>query len=59
MNYWDFCGGPVDKNPLSSVEHSDLIPGLGTKIPHEAKHICCNYSEPGSTSARRPMQPNK
>lgn len=32
-------GGPVDKNPLSSVEHSDLIPCSGTKIPHEAKHI--------------------
>ena len=49
----------MDKNPLSSVEHSDLIPGLETKIPHEAKHTCWNYSEPGSTSARRPMQPNK
>ncbi|XP_054944167.1 tetratricopeptide repeat protein 23 isoform X2 [Physeter macrocephalus] len=30
---WDFPGGPVVKNPLSSAGDAGLIPGQGTKIP--------------------------
>ena len=27
--FWDFPGGPVVKNPSTSVENMGLIPGLG------------------------------
>ena len=30
----DLPGGPVVKNPPSNTGGRDLIPGLGTKIPH-------------------------
>ena len=35
----DFVGGPVVKNPPSSAEDVDLIPGRGTKIPHIMKQL--------------------
>ena len=34
MTQGDFPGGPVVKNLPASAEDTDLISGLGTKIPH-------------------------
>ena len=36
----DFPGSPVDENSLANAGDMDLIPGLGTKIPHAAGHLC-------------------
>ena len=35
----DFVGGPVVKNPPSSAEDVDSIPGQGTKIPRIMKQL--------------------
>ena len=34
VNYRDFSGGPVVKNPPSNAGDAGSIPGRGTKIPH-------------------------
>ena len=34
LNNGGFPGGPVVKNPSVNAGDMDLIPGLGTKIPH-------------------------
>ena len=40
LNNGGFPGGPVVKNPSVNAGDTDLIPGLGTKIPHAAGHLC-------------------
>ena len=40
LNSGGFPGGPVVKNPSVNAGDTDLIPGLGTKIPHAAGHLC-------------------
>ena len=39
-NNGGFSGGPVVKNPSVNAGDTDLIPGLGTKIPHAAGRLC-------------------
>ena len=34
VNFWDFPGGPVAKNPPYNAGDASSIPGQGTKIPH-------------------------
>ena len=40
LNSGGFPGSPVVKNPSVNAGDMDLIPGLGTKIPHAAGHLC-------------------
>lgn len=42
---WDFTGGPVVGNPLFNAGAAALIPGQGTKIPHNGatKPASCDY----------------
>ena len=35
----DFPGGPVVKNPCSNAGDKGLIPGQGTKIPHDSGQL--------------------
>ena len=57
MNYRDFPGGPVVKNPPSSAGDVGSIPGQGTKIPHAAGQLSPRIAttEPMCSGARRPQ----
>ena len=63
---WDFPGGPVVKNPLSSVEQVGSIPGQGAKIsratgqlsPCEAtKSPCATMKTQYGQNKKRPLFP--
>ncbi len=53
----DFADGPVVKTSPSNAEGAGLIPGQGTKIPHDAGkpsplHPCATTREAGALQPR-------
>ena len=57
INYWDFPGGPVVKNPPSNAGDAGTIPGRGTKIPHAMRQLSLHAAttEPVRSGARMPQ----
>ena len=57
MGLGDFPGGPVVKNPPSSVGDGSSIPGRGTKIPHATGQLSPRTAttEPVSSRAHAPQ----
>ena len=49
----DFPGGPVVRNPPANAGDTDLIPGLGTKMPCASEQL-----SPHATTTE-PMLPHK
>ena len=41
---WDFPGGPIVKDLVSSTGGPDLIPGQGPKLPHASQFSLVQFS---------------
>ena len=55
MDYRDFPGGPVVKNPPSKAGDTGSIPGQGTKIPHAAEQLSPRALEPACHTREKPV----